>query len=180
MASNIKLTNINSKYKVSSDGEIYRIKKDGSLKILAGGIGGNGYKSVVMSVEGKIISGCNHRFTALAFIPNPENKPQVNHIDGNKLNNNVDNLEWVTALENIRHAREKKLFKTKGGFHKTRNPNLDKVTFSIDEASELMEMMERLDITASKLSTIVGCNRTTLYAIKNGTQKLFREEKEHA
>lgn len=53
-----------------------------------------------------------HRIVALLFIPNPENKPDVNHKDGNKLNNKASNLEWVTKSENIQHALKLGLIKT--------------------------------------------------------------------
>ncbi len=70
------------------------------------GVGGKAkYPSVCLSLGGGK-SKCEyvHRLVAKAFIPNPENKPQVNHKDLDKLNNHVDNLEWVTASENMVHA----------------------------------------------------------------------------
>lgn len=63
-----------------------------------------GYKYAVIRYRGTNVNKAIHRIVAEAFIPNPDGKPQVNHKDGNKLNNTVSNLEWVTAKENTRHS----------------------------------------------------------------------------
>mgnify|MGYP002622098599 CR=1 FL=1 len=64
----------------------------------------HGYAQVTLAKNGTMRSRHIHMLVAKAFIPNPENKPQVNHIDGNPMNNRLENLEWVTSQENIRHA----------------------------------------------------------------------------
>lgn len=71
-----------------------------------------GYVLYRLAKNKKYYNRTAHILVATAFIPNPENKPQVNHIDGDKHNNNVENLEWVTASENIQHAFEMGLKKS--------------------------------------------------------------------
>lgn len=63
-----------------------------------------GYLQVALQKHKKRKDEKIHRLVAEAFIPNPENKPQVNHIDGDKTNNNVNNLEWTTTSENQLHS----------------------------------------------------------------------------
>lgn len=64
----------------------------------------NGYPSVVLGKDGVNTRFSVHRLVAQAFIPNPDDLPQVNHIDGDKTNNRVDNLEWCTEKENYWHS----------------------------------------------------------------------------
>lgn len=88
----------------------YKISEDGTIISLYTGktksqhVGSTGYYMVSLSHEGKSRPQRVHRLLASMFISNPEKKPEVNHVDGNKLNNSLDNLEWVTHEENMRHA----------------------------------------------------------------------------
>lgn len=63
-----------------------------------------GYKTVSLWKNNKGSTKTIHRLVALTYLPNPDNLPEVNHIDGNKLNNRVDNLEWITPTGNRQHA----------------------------------------------------------------------------
>lgn len=91
------------KYYNSSRGKFYTMNLRGRVRTPS--ITFDGYEEVHL-MKGKDINyyARVHRLVAEAFIPNPENKPFINHRDGNKRNNCVDNLEWCTAQENTRHA----------------------------------------------------------------------------
>ena len=87
-------------YCVSNIGQVFSMHTN---KMLKPNISRNGYVYVVLSDGGKLTTKKIHRLVAEAFIPNPNNLPQVNHVDGNKSNNAAINLEWVTAKENVEH-----------------------------------------------------------------------------
>ena len=73
------------------------------------------YAIVVLSKNGKTYSFYIHILVAKAFLPNPDNLPEVDHLDGNKLNNHVDNLEWVTSKENVKRSWRMGLAKPHSG-----------------------------------------------------------------
>ena len=102
MVENWKLIDgTDGKYYVSDLGRVYSLNSNIIMKTT---IGTNGYKAVGIPVYKKVKKMSIHRLVAIAFVENPENKPQVNHLDGNKMNNTSSNLEWVTRSENVKHA----------------------------------------------------------------------------
>lgn len=91
----------NSDYEVCTDG---RIKRKSTGTILVATNDSRGYPAVTMWDEKGQHTKNVHRLVAETFLPNPDNKRTVNHIDGDKSNNHISNLEWNTMSENISHA----------------------------------------------------------------------------
>ena len=97
-----------------------------------------------------------HRLVAEKYVPNPYNKPQVNHIGGNKLNNNYKNLEWVTDKENKLHATKHRLLK-RGEDCSWSKLNEEKVRF----------IRNNKDISITQLSQMFKVGRATIRDVRN-------------
>jgi len=108
------ICNYENYYEVSNLGNIrsvdrYVKSKSNSRVLLKGKpmkyvVSIHGYKRITLCKDGKHKQFFIHRLVALAFLKNSYNKPMINHIDGNKLNNELSNLEWCTHSENLLHA----------------------------------------------------------------------------
>lgn len=106
--------NSNGTYAISSIGRMKRLEhsvldKRGVVQLFKERLlkpckTNHGYFSYTISVNGNVFRMLAHRFVAIAFIPNPDNKPHINHIDSNRQNNKVENLEWCTHSENMKHS----------------------------------------------------------------------------
>lgn len=99
------------KYEVQSDGRVFSYATNFSRptvkrRELVGGVNSHGYRLMILTYNGVRHTTMIHKLVAKCFIPNPNNLQIVNHKDGNKLNNSVENLEWTTPYENNIHARE--------------------------------------------------------------------------
>lgn len=119
-------------------------------------IGGKNGKTVCFKV---------HRLVAEAFIPNPENKPQVNHIDGNPSNNILTNLEWVTASENIQHAYANSLMSAgdRSGTKNTNSKLTEENVKYIRENPDNLTVRELGEIFSVHHSKIVRCKNFKSY-----------------
>lgn len=101
-------------YSITEDGKIFSKRKQRFLKL---SLKKNGYVYIELNVAGNVYYKRVHRLVAETYIPNPDNKPMVNHKDGNKSNNYYTNLEWVSGSENNIHAIENGLVDPKKQSH---------------------------------------------------------------
>jgi len=160
------------KYMVSDQGNVY---SKGRKKILTMKNNHDGYLRI------QIYAGNNtcrfvsaHRLVALAFIDNPENKPFINHKDGNKANNTVSNLEWVTQKENIIHAWETGLAKSQ--LNKKGSMAVDQFDLDGNYIATHPSQMEAQRVTgASHASISACCKHKKNYYTANGFKWEYHE-----
>lgn len=116
-----------------------------------------GYHQLNLKKNGQLKMFLVHRLVAIAFIPNPKNLPQVNHINGIKTDNRVENLEWCTAKQNTLHSYKAKLRKSSTGTSRR--------FLSPTEVAQARKMLGNIPVThiARQLNT----SRQSIYRLKN-------------
>ena len=161
------------RYAVSNLGRVmsYRTKRRTYPIILKNKITKDGYyETALVGDNQKYKYIRTHRLVALAFVPNPFNKPEVNHIDGNKLNNRYDNLEWVTSSENQIHAYRIGLQTVSGGAVLNRK-RIRCVDLDVEKESlhEMQRYLYEKGITRSKrlnrLSSVMNSGNKVYYGL---------------
>ena len=149
------------KYEINENGII---RDKATLKIKSQYIGSTGYYMVSFSYNNKSKPQRVHRLLANTFISNPENKPEVNHKDGNKLNNNLTNLEWSTHKENMKHAFSNGLANNTG----IKN-GMSKLTE--EQVKEIKRLLNEGKLSQYKIAKkIGGISRSAVMNIKNRNQ----------
>ena len=144
-------------YLISDQGRVFNFKYNRFLKP---GKDRYGYFQVILCKNGVRKFYIIHRLVALAFIPNPENKRTVNHIDGIKMNNLVSNLEWNTQSENVQHSYDNGLKDAKG----TKN-GMAKLTES--QVLEIRKLYATGDYYQKDLAKIFGVTQMLISYIVN-------------
>lgn len=119
---------------------------------------GRGYKMVVIGGLDAV-----HRLVAKAFCENPYGYKEVDHIDGDKNNNNAENLEWVTRSENIKRSYQNNL-RTCHDMNGNKNPM---AKFSVEEVKEMRRLNEFTSTTRGQIMNLFGISKSALSAILN-------------
>ena len=144
-----------------------KINKRNTFRKLYTFINNRGYNTCHIFNKTKMI----HRLVAENFIPNPENKKYINHIDGNKLNNNKDNLEWSTNSENVKHAIKTGLMTKEGRARSKKNleKKWEETRIPIEIVREIRSRFKkRCKINGSQpMSKEFGISTTTISYIVN-------------
>lgn len=141
-------------YYISKSGKLYSFdKKSKTIITIKLQRSKKGYLQYMVRSKNQRVKINIHRTVAITFIPNPENKAQVNHIDGNKENNDISNLEWMTNKENCTHAHET-------GLHAKSNDNKQLFTFEI--AEEIRRKYKKTSITQRQLAKEYNTTHTTI------------------
>ena len=141
-------------YAVSDLGNIKNIITGKVLKPFENGLG---YKKVFLYNKPNRIQMYVHRLVALCFIDNSLNHKEVNHIDGNKNNNRLDNLEWCSRYENVQHAIIKGLWDLKGENHKNSklsNSNVLEIKSLLKLGKSQKELAQKFNVDKSLISLI--------------------------
>lgn len=105
-----------------------------------------------------------YRLKAIAFIPNPENKPQVNHIDGDRMNEDLNNMEWATASENMKHSFLNGL--SKGNFKKGFDHQFCKL--QPDDIELIKRLRKEKLLSIYKLAKVFGVTYSTISKVAVG------------
>ena len=147
-------------YKISSCGKVYSIWKK-SLKTLQDDK--DGYKKVTIYKEGKPKCIAVHRLVASNFLEKPDGKDYVNHKDGNKSNNKVDNLEWCTQSENELHAHEAGLKHTRKEVSSYIDGTFEKHFKSTIEATKWLKQNGYENASRSSISEVCNNKRISAY-----------------
>jgi len=146
-----KLKPITKDYWISNMGEILSYKSGGK-KILKGRPTHKGYLRVALKIDGEVKDYTIHRLVAINFISNPDDLPEINHKDGIKSNNHVDNLEWVTSSENLQDAYDTGLReKPKGMKHPKRKLSASQVKYIRQSNAKGTELAKMFEVTKSAI-----------------------------
>lgn len=162
-------------YKLISNTKFYVINSLGNIINLKTGkklnpyISRSGYFRIRLQVGLKAHKNYTiHRIIASLFIDNPLNKPQVNHIDGNRLNNNIDNLEWVTGSENMLHSTRILSKRIGSQIEWSKLSELDVQNICMDSLKEysLKKLANKYNVSKSNISSILN-GKTWISITKN-------------